>query len=232
MYFNYDMNISQENSNCIYKTTCNHVDCAGFCLKWFKSQYYLTQSLIPEDKWVKYPLRVDNDGADIDAFEQLSAIEADIENKVSTGFNLYIFSPYVGNGKTSWAYRMALSYVDKTWYKRDLKPTVLFISVPKFLLDLKANISEKSAYIEHIMHNVTDVDLVIWDDIGSKNGTEFEVSHLLSIIDQRVARGLSNIYTSNMDREELHQVLGDRLYSRIVNYSDVIRIVGKDKRGI
>ena len=120
----------------------------------------------------------------------------------------------------------------KSVYKKEMEPIVLFISVPRFLLELKANISSKSDYIQHIMECVTKCDLVVWDDIGSKNGTEFEVSHLLSIIDQRINNGKSNIYTSNLNDEELHQLLGDRLYSRVYNYSIVYQIVGKDKRGI
>ena len=58
------------------------------------------------------------------------------------------------------------------------------------------------------------------------------MSHLLSIIDARLNNNKSNIYTSNLDREDLHSFLGDRLYSRIYNYSTCIEFVGKDKRGI
>lgn len=108
----------------------------------------------------------------------------------------------------------------------------MFISVPHFLLELKANISQKSDYIQSIEKDILDCDLVVWDDIGNKNGTEFEVSHLLSVLDTRINKGKSNIYTSNLSKEELHNVLGDRLYSRIYNYSQVIELVGMDKRGI
>lgn len=127
---------------------------------------------------------------------------------------------------------MLYSYIDKVWYKKEMKAIALFISVPRFLLELKANISQKSQYIEDIEASVLDADLVVWDDIGSKNGTEFEVSHLLSIIDTRINNGKSNIYTSNLNKEELHNILGDRLYSRIYNYSECIEFVGRDKRGI
>lgn len=128
---------------------------------------------------------------------------------------------------------MVEAYFNKIWLKSDLKCRVLFISVPRFLLELKSNISEKSEYIEHINENILDCDLVIWDDIATKLGTEFELSHLLSIIDTRINNGKSNMYTSNLSGVELNKALGDRLYSRIQNYSDyVIELQGKDKRGI
>ena len=146
--------------------------------------------------------------------------------------HLYLTDNCIVTHNTSWSLRLGNEYINKVWYKKNMEPIVLFISVPKFLLELKSNISQKSNYIEHINEYVTKCDLVIWDDIGSKNGTEFEVSHLLSIIDQRINEGKSNIYTSNLNDSELHELLGDRLYSRVYNYSECINIVGKDKRSI
>ena len=56
---------------------------------------------------------------------------------------------------------------------------------------------------------------------------------ILSIIDSRISAGKSNIYTTNLVDSELVKSLGDRLYSRIVNYSNyVIELKGKDKRGL
>lgn len=224
--------ILPENKNCAYLNSCNHLDCCKFCLKRYKTDYYFNSAFIFGDKRLKFPLYIDNDGSDAESFSRLSEIEKDIESFVDSGNNLYIYSQNVGNGKTSWALRLANGYINKSWYKKGMNPIVLFISVPRFLLELKANISTPSPYIEHIQQHVTSCDLVIWDDIGSKNGTEFEVSHLLSIIDQRINNNKSNIYTSNLNNKELHQLLGDRLYSRVYNYSENIKIVGKDKRGM
>lgn len=215
-------------SKCSYENKCNK----SFCMKKYKIDYYFTQSYIPEARRIKPTLFIDKDGCDEESFTRLATIEKNIVQFVNNGKNIYLYSSNTGNGKTSWALRLAVDYINEIWLKKPMKPIVLFISVPKFLLDLKANISNKSDYIQHILENVTDCDLVIWDDIGSKNGTEFEISHLLSIIDQRVNNGKSNIYTSNVSDEDLHQILGDRLYSRVYNYSEDIQIFGKDKRGI
>lgn len=221
-----------DESTCIFYKNCNHIDCNTFCMKKYKCDYYFNSAMIPEDKRVKFKLFIDSDGADEQAFSRLAEIERDAENYIANGNNLYVYSNRTGNGKSSWMYRIARSYIVKTWYKRDLKPIVLFISVPRFLLEIKANITQKSEYIDKIMSSINDCDLVIWDDIGSKAGTEFEVSHLLNIIDYRIANNKSNMYTSNLNRDDLHQLLGDRLYSRIYNYSECIEFKGKDKRGI
>ena len=215
---------------CQYKSKCEK----DFCMRDYKLNYYFDRANIPVNKKKKMSLRIDQDGSDQEAFTRLSNIESNIVSFVNNGNNLYIYSENVGNGKTSWSYRLSDNYIKSVWFKKAMKPIVLFISVPRFLIELKSNISAKSDYISKLFDDraIFDADLVVWDDIGSKAGTEYEVSNLLSIIDSRIASGKSNIYTSNLNNQELHQLLGDRLYSRIYNASEVIHIVGKDKRGI
>ena len=52
------------------------------------------------------------------------------------------------------------------------------------------------------------------------------------MIDSRISAGKSNIFTSNLNDEELHKSLGDRLASRICNLGYNIELYGSDKRGI
>lgn len=177
-------------------------------------------------------LRTDIDGTDREQFGLLKSIGDNIEQFVEQGKNLYIYSSNCGNGKTSWALRLVQNYIDSIWYKTDIRCRAMFISVPKFFIMLKDNISTRNEYIAHIKQNVTDCDLVVWDDIGTKVGTEFEIENLLNIIDNRLCNGKSNIYTSNMDPIQLNERVGDRLYSRIVNLSTNICFKGMDKRGL
>jgi DNA replication protein DnaC len=69
-------------------------------------------------------------------------------------------------------------------------------------------------------------------DIAAKMGSEFELTHLLNIIDNRLALGKSNIYTSNLNRQQLYNALGERLTSRIANMSIDIELRGSDKRNL
>lgn len=228
------MDILPENQNCVFFKRCSHKFCSCACPKNIKFTDYLNASLIPPDRVEAKPLYIDADGSDAAAFNTLKNIETDVVSFVSEGRNLYIYSSRVGNGKTSWALRIATRYLKtpEAIFGHGNSIPVLFISVPRYLLELKASITQKSLYIEQINTYVQNASLVVWDDIGSKNGTEFEVSHLLSLIDQRINNGKSNIYTSNLNASELHELLGDRIYSRVFNYSTCINIVGKDKRGI
>lgn len=202
-----------------------------FCLKLFKQNALFNEGLLTIPQRHRVELRIDSDGTDKQSFVRLKTIEKDIENFVLNGCNLYLYSPTCGNGKTSWSLRLLQSYIGKIWHKTDIRCRILFINVPKFFIKLKENISHENDYITHIRENVQDCDLVVWDDIGTKIGTDFEMENLLSIIDLRLSDNKANIYTSNISPELLSQRVGDRLCSRICKLSSIVELKGKDKRG-
>jgi DNA replication protein DnaC len=218
-------------STCFLREVCNGKDCdKDFCLRKYKMDSLYSAALMTESQKKHITLRVDEDGTDLEQFKQLASIEQNILTFVNDGRNLYLHSANCGNGKSSWSLRLAEAYFNKIWVRTEVKCRVLFISVPRFLLALKDAISSKNAYVDYIKDNVLEADLVIWDDIAAKMGSEFELTHLLNIIDNRLALGKSNIYTSNLNRQQLYTALGERLTSRIANMSIDIELFGSDKR--
>lgn len=226
--------------DCFMKSTCQKKLRGGctensFCIKLFKLERLFSNSLLPSSKWGQFSLRIDKDGTDKEQFTQLSKISRDIEEFVKSGKNLYIYSSICGNGKTSWAIRIIQSYFDRIWYAASVDEDcshALFINIPNFFIQLKNSISNKSEYIDFIKKNVYSADLVVWDDVGTKIGTEFEMENFLSILDTRLSTNKSNIYTSNILPHDLKDRVGERLYSRIINGSIGIQFNGSDKRGI
>ncbi len=203
-----------------------------FCIKLFKLNYLYDESQLSLKQRMYTKLYTDADGTDREQFFKLKEIENSIEEFVSSGSNLYLHSSMCGNGKTEWSIRLIQSYFNSIWHKCDLSCKALFINVPRFLLSLKDSISNPNDYIDHIKKHILDVDLVVWDELGIKNATEFEHEHLLNLINTRIDYNKSNIYTSNLTPEGLRERLGERLYSRIVNLSTDIEFFGMDKRGI
>lgn len=218
-------------SKCFLFDICNHRDCdKDFCMRKYKMDSLYTAALITDTQKQHITLRIDPDGTDLEQFKQLAEIEKNIESFISEGKNLYLHSANCGNGKSSWSLRLAEAFLNKIWARSKDECRVLFINVPRFLLALKDNISSKNSYVDYIKENVLNADLVIWDDIAAKMGSEFELTHLLSIIENRIALGKSNIYTSNLNRQQLYSALGERLTSRIANVSIDIELFGADKR--
>ena len=205
----------------------------SFCVKQFKLSKLYDNALISLKQRKRITFLLDKDESDKDNYEYLSMIEKNIGNFVSSGGNLYIHSSITGNGKTSWALRLVQAYMSKVWRDASIEDCrALFINVPRYLLALKDNISQKSNYVAYIKSAVLNADIVIWDEVGTKGLTQFEHENILTLINTRIDYGKANIYTSNLNDEELHQVVGDRLYSRIVLLSDEIELYGSDKRAL
>lgn len=224
--------------DCFVKDTCKKYQrdksCldSNFCIKLFKLEELYDKSLLSVKQRDRIQLVLDSDLCDLDAFNKLSSIEKNILDFVNNGENLFIYSNNVGNGKTSWAIRMIQAYLNKIWPESDMVCRSLFINVPRFLLTLKDSITNSSDYINHIKQNVLDTDLVVWDEVGVKSLTTYEHENLLNLINTRLDKNKSNIYTSNLFGKDLQDKVGERLYSRITKLSTNLELKGKDKRGI
>lgn len=221
-----------ELKDCWMHDSCKNKCDNNFCIKLFKLDYLFNQALITPSQRKHINLRVDSDGTDLEVFKILKNIEINIDDFVLDGKNLYIHSEQSGNGKSAWSLRLIQAYFNKIWQTSDLKCRALFINVPRFLLTLKDNISHENDYINHIKQNVLNADIVVWDEVGVKSLTEYEHENLLSLINARIDDNKSNIYTSNLNPEELKDKVGLRLYSRIVNNSINLEFHGADKRGV
>lgn len=202
-----------------------------FCIKLFKLDELYNNALLDINQRKRKNLVLDADKCDFEAFDRLKGFCDFIEQFVDEGRNLYIYSTITGNGKTAWAERFCQCYINSIWYKSDLECKVLFINVPRFLISMKENITNSNEYFSHIRDNILKANLVIWDDIATKDTTQFEHENLLSMIDSRVSIKKSNIFTSNIPPNELEKLMGPRLASRIIGYSECIQFKGKDKRG-
>lgn len=229
MKYTYEFN----KENCWYKEVCplvNTCECGSQCIKYKKMDYLANMALLTKKQ--QHPIKLYVEDIDEQAYERLNEIKMNARTFVENSGNLLIFSKTVGNGKTGWSLKILMNYFNQIWASTDFTCRGLFINVPRFLNELKENIRESSEYIEHIKENILDADLVVWDEVGLKDLTTYEHDYLFSYINARLDNGKSNIFTSNLDTNELEQTLGVRLFSRVVNTSECIELKGSDKRGL
>ena len=164
-------NISLSNS-CYLQSTCwkyqnTEAPCKSdsvFCPRYFRINHLLDQTLLSSKQKKHTPLSIDQDGTDREQFNKLKAIELNIEKFVETGSNLYLHSLISGNGKTEWSIRLLQSYINKIWFKSDLRCRVLFINVPRYLISLKESITTPSEYVNHVKKHIFDADIVVFDE--------------------------------------------------------------------
>ena len=227
MQYVYDNN---SKNKCWYLSICNKSKCDSFCLRHYKMDYlvYLTTM---EGKQ-KYPIELRPPSEDYKAFVKLRDIKNSIYSFVTQGKNLLIYSRYTGNGKTEWSKKLLLAWLDSIWKSSEMECRALFVSMPKFIAAMKENISKPNQYYQFVNENISNVDLVVWDELNYKDWTPFEQDYMLNIISQRLALGKSNIYTTNYDLNVIEKKLGTRLASRILGCSEKVEFKGRDQRSV
>ena len=151
-----------------------------------------------------------------------------IDHFVKKGYNAYFYGD-VGTGKTSWAVKALTTYFNNIASSIDHEVRGLYISVPSFLRDVKLSMTYRNEDFHELLETIKECDLIVWDDIMQTDPTAFESQWLYSYINERIADGRANIYTSNISPDELSK-LDARLHSRICHLSDCIEFEGNDVR--
>lgn len=216
---------------CWYQGVCpkSPKGCSPTCLRYVEMLNLVQQSNIPEAKWVPVKLRP---GKDRDAFIRLQDIKNNIKEWTQAGNNLYIYSPFCGNGKTSWSIKLMLAYFNEVWAGNGFRRRGIFMSASEFMDRSRELINNRDEEFVKLRNEIIECDLVIWDDITSTKLTDFNHSLLLNFIDARALAGKANIFTGNVDYSGMVKNLGSRLASRVWNASEVIEFVDQDKRGV
>ena len=220
-------------NKCWYTSACGKYgspECNASCIRYMEMDFLMQNSGIPRNK--QYSVLLTPSKKDVQAFVTLKEIKDNIIAFVENGESVYIYSHNFGNGKTTWAIKLMQKYFDKVWAGNGFRCRGIFIHVPTFLTKIKEGISRKDEDFETLKSRLMTVDLVIWDDIAATKLGDFDHANLLTYIDQRKLNQLSNIYTGNLDRDELQEALGNRLASRVWNDSIRVKFVGADRRGI
>lgn len=222
-----------DKNKCWYTSACGKYgspECNAGCIRYMEMDFLMQNSGIPRNK--QYSVLLTPSKKDVQAFVTLKEIKDDIITFVENGESVYIYSHNFGNGKTTWAIKLMQKYFDKVWAGNGFRCRGIFIHVPTFLTKIKEGISRKDEDFETLKSRLMTVDLVIWDDIAATKLGDFDHANLLTYIDQRKLNRLSNIYTGNLDQDELQEALGNRLASRVWNDSTPVKFVGADRRGI
>lgn len=218
------------NEFCYAKNFCKKYGsegCTDFCDIYIILKAIYMQANIP--KKYQYDTLIKPTAQDLEAYKQLDNWKLNIVNHVENGDNLYIYSENTGNGKTTWATKIANYYIRKMVFSREIEDLVIFINVSKFLEDMRINYSNRTYEFEVIKQRLMKAKLAIFDDIGTEKGTDWVVERLYEIINYRDNNLLSIIYTSNYSYDVVGDRLDKRIKSRLKNATH-IKLIGEDRR--
>ena len=214
--------------DCIYKDICDN-DCGISCLRYLEMKYMLDNSNIP--KSMQRITKLIPDDCDYNAFVKLADIQQSVGDFVDSGSNLYIYSNMCGNGKTTWSLKIMLQYFDSVWAGNAFTKRGLFLNVPTFLYECKNAITNPTKEFNNLKALIPTVDLLILDDIACTDLSKFDYSTLLVYINSRVLNKKSIIYTSNVKPEDLYDIVGQRIASRICSKDTIkVEFKGGDNR--
>ena len=104
---------------------------------------------------------------------------------------------------------------------------VLFLVVPEFLDQLRYSYRRENEGLDEaeIISRTYNVPLLILDDLGAHNYSEWVCNKLFTIINHRYNRNLPCIITTNLDLDELGAKIGARSTSRILELCRVFNIL-------
>lgn len=107
--------------------------------------------------------------------------------------------------------------------------SAIFCSVPKLLTKIKQSYDADTKTKEaELLEAVETVDILVLDDIGAENKTDWRTEKLFEIVDARAGR--HTLYTTNKNSDELVEHLGERNFSRLMMDTSVFKVTGKDQR--
>lgn len=151
--------------------------------------------------------------------EYMNTVISDLGKKIldikTNPLNVF-FTGLTGTGKTFLARCIGNSLLEK-------HKSVFYLSASDLVSSIYDNKLKEYIYI---------TDVLIIDDLGSEYITDFSITQVFNVINKRLVERKSTIITSNLSFNELKKNYDDRITSRIYNEYYLVRLDGKDLRGI
>jgi len=138
--------------------------------------------------------------------------------------NLLFYGP-TGLGKTFICHCIAKDLLDAGY-------TVLYLTAPrlfKIIEDYRFN-REALAEPDEMLDAITDVDLLILDDLGAEFMTIVTSSALFDLVNQRLLMKKPTVISTNLLPDELEQHYSERIVSRFTGYFRMLKFIGEDVR--
>lgn len=130
----------------------------------------------------------------------------------------------VGTGKTHLANAIANQIITELGY------TVLYSTVGSMLRFIRSSFSDSELSESEAYSTFTQPHLLIIDEIGVQKASEFELTALFDIINERYEKLFPTIIISNHGPKELANYLGDRVVDRLREGGSVILFEWESER--
>lgn len=145
-----------------------------------------------------------------------------------------LFTGPTGTGKT-WKATEILGKFDggdthKDIWTYKIKDAKFKQYVKNNMLNLRPPQDYVNSVILYPLEMMLRAKVLLFDDVGVSDVTDAYLRDFTYIIDERIEKGLTTIFTTNLKKEELKEKLNERILSRLLFNTDVVVFTGKDRR--
>ncbi|MCR5545169.1 MAG: ATP-binding protein [Lachnospiraceae bacterium] len=145
-----------------------------------------------------------------------------VNNFNSTGGNILLYGK-TGLGKTYLSTCIGLELLKKDY-------SVLYLTATQLLDVFERKMKDRSSSYRKDYDLLTDVDLLIIDDLGTEFQNSFNIPNVLDCINNRIMQNKSTVISTNLDLPDLQTYYTERFFSRICENYKLLHLTGKDIR--
>jgi len=157
--------------------------------------------------------------------QRIYRISADFVREFDSSFQNLLFYGDTGLGKTFMCNCIAKDLLDNGH-------TVLYVTAPqifKLVEDYRFNRNDMEEP-DYVIDAVTDVDLLVLDDLGAEFSTIVTSAALFDIINQRLLAKKSTVISTNLSLVEFEAQYSARIFSRFLGHYRMSKFIGDDIR--
>ena len=126
-----------------------------------------------------------------------------------------------GTGKTLVSCYLATHFV------RTGKGSAKYLNMPEFFHNIRQSFNNSDPMD---VNKYNDIDLLVLDDIGAENTTEWTSEQLYLMVNYRYINNEKTIATTNLPLQQLASRIGDRLVSRLTAMCTKVDLGSTDRR--
>jgi len=157
--------------------------------------------------------------------QRIYRISTDFVKDFGQTFQNLLFYGDTGLGKTFMCNCIAKDLLDNGH-------TVLYVTAPrifKLVEDYRFNRNDMDD-ADYVIDAVTDVDLLVLDDLGAEFSTVVTSAALFDIINQRLLAKKPTVISTNLSLVEFEAQYSARIFSRFLGYYQMLKFIGDDIR--
>lgn len=164
------------------------------------------------------------EGESLELFQKAFTSCKKFINNFNSDYHNLLFYGTVGSGKTFLSCCVAKELLERDYSVMFFSAIELYRKI-LLLIDYKDNTK-----LNNFFDSIYQCDLLIIDDLGTENSTDYFKTNLCDIINTRIEMKKSVIITTNLNMEGIRERYSDRVFSRIFGNYDSYKFSGRDIR--